>query len=107
MSKVRVNCFAISLDGYGAGPQQSLENPLGVGGMSLHEWFFPTRTFQSLLLGKEDGETGIDDQFAAFRTSAPGYSAGICLVLCAVRGRTIAGKAGGATIRHTTFPFSY
>jgi dihydrofolate reductase len=65
MSKVRVNCFAISLDGYGAGPQQSLENPLGVDGMSLHEWFFPTRTFQSLLLGKEDGETGIDDQFAA------------------------------------------
>jgi dihydrofolate reductase len=65
MSKLRVNCFAVSLDGYGAGPNQGLHNPLGVGGVALHEWFYPTRTFRQSLLGKDDGETGIDDQFAA------------------------------------------
>ena len=64
MSRVRVNCYAVSLDGYGAGPRQSLENPLGEGGMGLHEWFFPTRTFQASVLGKEGGETGLDDDYA-------------------------------------------
>jgi dihydrofolate reductase len=64
MSKLRVHCFAISIDGYGAGPDQDLENPLGVGGVALHEWFFPTRTFQQMF-GKGGGTTGIDDDFAA------------------------------------------
>ena len=64
MAKVRVNAFAVSIDGYGAGPNQSLENPLGIGGLKLHEWFFPTRTFQQML-GKGAGTTGIDDDFAA------------------------------------------
>ncbi len=64
MSKLRVHAFAISLDGYGAGPDQSLENPLGVGGPGLHQWVFPTRTFQKIF-GKEGGTTGIDDDFAA------------------------------------------
>lgn len=64
MSKVRVNCFAISVDGYGAGPRQSLENPLGEGGMGLHQWFFPTKTFQATVLGKDGGESGLDDDFA-------------------------------------------
>ncbi len=63
MSKLRVNAFGVSLDGYGAGPGQDLANPLGVGGMALHEWVFPTRTFQQML-GKEGGTTGIDDDFA-------------------------------------------
>ena len=63
MTKLRVNCFAISLDGFGAGPNQNLENPLGAGGMALHEWFFPTRTFQRMF-GQGDGTTGIDDDFA-------------------------------------------
>ena len=63
MSKISVRCFAISLDGYGAGPDQSLENPLGVNGETLHQWFLPTRTFRSMF-GKEGGETGIDDDFA-------------------------------------------
>jgi dihydrofolate reductase len=63
MPKLRVNSYAISLDGFGAGPEQSLENPLGRSGEALHEWFFPTRTFQKMF-GKEDGTTGIDDQFA-------------------------------------------
>ena len=62
--KVRVNCFAISLDGYGAGPDQSLKNPLGVGGENLHKWFVPTRTFQAMLFGKQGGKTGLDDDFA-------------------------------------------
>ena len=62
--KLRVNCFSVSLDGYGAGPRQDLSNPLGVGGMALPEWFFPTRTFQTTVLGATDGTTGIDDDFA-------------------------------------------
>ena len=65
MPKLRVQGFSISLDGYGAGPGQSLENPLGVGGMGLHKWVLPTRTFQKMLFGKEGGTTGTDDDFAA------------------------------------------
>jgi dihydrofolate reductase len=65
MPKLRVQGFSISLDGYGAGPGQSLENPLGVGGMALHQWVLPTRTFQKMLFGKEGGTTGPDDDFAA------------------------------------------
>ncbi len=65
MTKLRVHSFAISLDGYGAGPGQSLDNPLGVGGMGLHQWFFPTRTFQRTLFGRDEGTTGVDDDFAA------------------------------------------
>jgi dihydrofolate reductase len=64
MTKLRVHCFAISLDGYGAGPGQGLENPLGIGGIGLHEWVFPTLTFQQMY-GKDEGTTGIDDDFAA------------------------------------------
>lgn len=64
MSKLRVGNFAISLDGYGAGPDQSLEEPLGKGGEALHDWFVVTRTFQQML-GKSDGTTGTDDEFAS------------------------------------------
>ncbi len=64
MAKLRVHCFSVSLDGYGAGPDQSLENPLGVGGLSLHEWAIATRTFQKMS-GKEGGTTGVDDDFVA------------------------------------------
>lgn len=60
MSKVRVAAFSISVDGYGAGPDQSRENPLGRGGEGLHEWFVPTRGFKSVY-GREGGSTGIDD----------------------------------------------
>ena len=62
--RLRVHCFAVSLDGYGAGPGQNLENPLGVGGLALHEWVFGTRTFQAIH-GRGGGTTGIDDDFAA------------------------------------------
>ena len=68
MSKVKVCAFSVSIDGYGAGPNQSLENPLGVGGMKLHDWFFPTRTFKRMTggsAGNAGGESGVDDDFAA------------------------------------------
>jgi dihydrofolate reductase len=61
---LRVSSFSVSLDGYGAGPNQSLEHPLGVGGLELHQWFFPTRTFQRMHTNG-DGATGVDDEFAA------------------------------------------
>jgi dihydrofolate reductase len=64
MSKVRVAAFTMSLDGFGAGPEQSIENPLGVGGMALHEWAFSTRTFQRMH-GGDGGATGVDEDFAA------------------------------------------
>lgn len=64
MSKLRVQCFSISVDGFGAGVAQSLENPLGIGGKTLHEWFYPTRTFQRMF-GNQAGTTGVDEQFAA------------------------------------------
>jgi len=64
MSKLRVNCFSISLDGYGAGPGQDEQNPLGRNGIDLHRWLFPTRSFQSMHGQAADGTTGIDDDFA-------------------------------------------
>lgn len=65
MTRVRVESFTVSLDGYGAGPGQSQENPLGLGGTELHQWLWPTRTFQRMLFGKDEGSTGVDDRFAA------------------------------------------
>lgn len=67
MSKVRVNSFSISLDGYGAGSDQSLEEPLGVDGAGLHQWFYPTATFQKMM-GNGDGTTGPDNDLAAWGT---------------------------------------
>ena len=64
MPSVRVHAYSISLDGFGAGPDQSREQPLGRGGEELHEWVFPTRTFRGLY-GQPEGETGTDDDFAA------------------------------------------
>jgi dihydrofolate reductase len=64
MSRLNVRSFSISIDGYGAGPRQSLDHPLGEGGMRLHEWLFATRTFRQML-GKDGGATGPDDDFAA------------------------------------------
>lgn len=65
MTRVRVEGFTVSLDGYGAGPNQDLENPLGVGGTDLHQWLIPTQTFQREQSISETGTTGIDDDFAA------------------------------------------
>jgi dihydrofolate reductase len=64
LTRLRVQSFSLSLDGYGAGPHQDLANPLGIGGLALHQWFFATKTFQRIH-GSDGGTTGIDDDFAA------------------------------------------
>jgi len=73
MAKLRVHGFGVSVDGYGAGPRQALGDPMGVGGMVLHNWVFPTRAFRRMHAGMmgenganaDGGTTGIDDAFAA------------------------------------------
>ena len=65
MSRLVVRCYTISLDGFGAGPDQSLQAPLGVGGERLHGWMIPTRTFQREVMHQPDGTTGPDDDLAA------------------------------------------
>ena len=65
MSKVIVAAFTVSMDGFGAGPNQDLANPLGVGGPDLHKWAFSTRTFQQKVFGSDSGATGVDDDYAA------------------------------------------
>jgi dihydrofolate reductase len=97
MPKLRVHGFTLSLDGYGAGPNQDLENPLGVGGRALHEWAFATHTFRQMH-GADGGSTGIDDEFAA---------RGFDNIGAWILGRNTFGPVrgpwdGGATIRHTT-----
>jgi dihydrofolate reductase len=64
MSKLRVQSFAVSIDGFGAGPSQSLQNPLGVRGPELMEWVFPTRFFRRMHAARDDGETGTDNAMA-------------------------------------------
>jgi dihydrofolate reductase len=65
MTELKVRCFSISLDGYGAGPNQSLENPMGEGAGGLHQWFRGTRTFQSMIGNAGKGVDGPDEDFAA------------------------------------------
>jgi len=64
MSKTRVPAFSISIDGFGAGPLQDLNNPLGVRGLEMHEWFFATETFKKIR-GQEGGTRGIDNDLGA------------------------------------------
>jgi dihydrofolate reductase len=64
MTQLRVASFSVSIDGFGAGAGQDLENPLGVGGMALHHWVLQTRTFQRMS-GNDGGTTDTDDDFAA------------------------------------------
>ncbi len=63
MQKIRVDNFSISIDGFGAGPDQTLNDPLGKNGMDLHQWFFPTDAFQQMV-GSQPGEKGVDNDFA-------------------------------------------
>ena len=63
MSKLRVACFSLSIDGYGAGPDQDLHHPLGVGGPELFDWFFQTRVWRQMH-GKDGGDTGVDNDMA-------------------------------------------
>ena len=65
MQRIRVVSFTLSIDGYAAGPDQSLLNPLGIGAQFLHGWAFATKTFQEKLFGASSGETRNDDNFAA------------------------------------------
>ena len=72
MTKLRVNAFSISIDGYGAGLDQALENPMGIGGMALHKWVFGTKTFQKMtghatesLTSDKELREDVDDRFAA------------------------------------------
>jgi dihydrofolate reductase len=64
VGRVRVGSFGLSIDGYGAGPHQDLEHPLGVGGEALFEWFFATRTWREKH-NEDGGEVGVDDDFAS------------------------------------------
>jgi len=61
---VRVNAFSVSLDGFGAGPDQSLDDPLGKRGLELHTWFFGTKTFRAMT-GEGGGSEGVDERYAA------------------------------------------
>jgi dihydrofolate reductase len=72
MTKIRVAGFGVSLDGFAAGVEQSLNDPLGKRGPELFQWFFPTRTFREMQ-GERDGDTGPDDSFA--RRSMEGFGA--------------------------------
>jgi dihydrofolate reductase len=72
MTKVRVAGFSVSVDGFAAGSEQSLANPLGKSGPELFQWFFPTRTFRAMV-GDGGGTTGIDDQYA--QRSMAGFGA--------------------------------
>jgi dihydrofolate reductase len=63
MGKVHVSAYSITLDGFSAGPDQSIDNPLGVNGPEMMEWMFPTKMFAEMQ-GKDGGETGVDNDFA-------------------------------------------
>ncbi len=71
MSRLLVRNYSVSLDGYAAGPHQDLDNPLGIGGMRLHEWIFATRSFAEMT-GGEGGSQGVDDDFFSERQSGVG-----------------------------------
>jgi dihydrofolate reductase len=87
MSRVRGVAFSISLDGYGAGPDQSLDDPLGKRGTELHQWFFATRSFQAMI-GQDGGATDSVDEAYAGRGMA-GFGAHIL-------GRNMFGPVRGA-----------
>ncbi len=86
MPKLRVHNLAISLDGYIAGPDQSLDHPLGVGGMRLHDWAFATRSFHQMN-GTDGGESGLDDSFIAHGDAGVGAT---------IMGRNMFGPIRGA-----------
>jgi dihydrofolate reductase len=63
VGRVRVAGFSLSMDGFGAGPEQSLQDPLGKRGRELHRWFFGTKTFKAMF-GEGGGSEGVDESFA-------------------------------------------
>jgi hypothetical protein len=103
MPKLRAHNFSVSLDGYAAGPAQSIDDPLGVGGEALHNWAFGTRTFRELF-GEEGGDEGIDDRLrpqVKWAWARRSWAA-TCSDPSGVIGPTMSGRAGGARIRRTT-----
>ena len=100
MPKLRVHNFSISLDGYAAGPDQSVDNPLGVGGTRLHEWAFATRSGRATH-GMEGGAEGVDDDFVAQGDTGIGATimGRTCSSRSAGHGVTASGGAGGGTTR--------
>jgi dihydrofolate reductase len=107
MSKVRVASFSVSLDGFAAGPDQDLDNPMGVGGMALHDWALQTRTFQRMF-GKATGSTGPDDDFAArgFDNLGAWIIGRNMFGPSAAHGPTNCGAVGGEKTRPITRPCS-
>jgi len=105
MSKLRVQSFSISIDGYGAGASQDLRNPLGVRGLELMEWLFHTRLWRRMH-GDEDGESGVDNDIA--EQGFAGIGAWILgrNMFGPIRGPITAGRAGGETSRPITRPSS-
>jgi dihydrofolate reductase len=103
MSKLRAT-MAISLDGFGAGPDQSVDTALGVGGERLHEWMIPLAVFREMH-GEDGGEGEVNASTAVFeaggRTWAPSSWAGTCSAGAPVRGEAT-GAAGGVRTRPTT-----
>lgn len=106
MGKVRVASFSVSIDGYGAGPRQDVQNPLGVRGMELHNWFFPTNALKQMT-GKNGAPPASTTIWLRghLKTSVRGFLAATCLARYAVRGRTIHRKGGGASSLRITHRF--
>ncbi len=86
MARLRVHNFTVSLDGFAAGPRQGPENPLGEGGLRLHEWIFRTRSMQELQ-GRDGGEAGVNDDLFRARTAGAGAT---------IMGRNMFGPVRGA-----------
>ena len=106
MAKLRLS-ITMSVDGYVGGPDQSQENPLGVGGMELHRWFFRSGSSETCTARREARSTqALLSWRSGGRTSAPRSWAAICSDRFVGRGRMSRGEAGGARIRPTTIPFS-
>jgi dihydrofolate reductase len=102
MGKVKVGAFSISIDGFGAGPHQSLNNPLGIRGLELHTWFRETETFRKMQ-GLDGGSQGIDNDFAleSFQSVGAWILGRNMFAPFGVLGETIPGRDGGAIIPHT------
>ncbi len=98
-AEVAVRNFSISLDGYVAGPHQDLDNPLGVGGMQLHDWVFATRS-GNRMIGREGGSEGLDNDFFSGRASGVGATimGRNMFGPCVARGAKAIGPAGGERI---------
>jgi dihydrofolate reductase len=105
MSKVKVGAFSVSIDGFGAGPRQDLQNPLGVRGTELHNWFFHAEIFKKVH-GQSGGTTGIDNDFAAQSFESVGAWILGRNMFGPVRGpwKDDSWKGGGATILRTIRP---